>query len=119
LVEDVDNGRELADAVVAIVRQSYPEASVEMLPGGVDGRWYTTVVFVPANTDGVHIWLYVNYDWSFDLHVEEISEFDREPYVGSRDRQIRFMADSVLDFASSGIPNAGRGKRSAAWAAAR
>lgn len=93
----------LATEVASRVKLAYPKVAVEVIPT-TDVYHGTLMSFVPLRPDGAPIWLYANFDWSFDLESDGLMISEMIPFGDSEDEQVDRIVSEISRIAEEGIP---------------
>ncbi len=105
----------LATEVASRVKLAYPTVAVEVIPT-TDFYHGTLMSFVPVRRDGAPIWLYANFDWSFQLESQGLIWIEDLPMDESERDRVSRVVSEIFKVAESGLQNhRPRRERVGAW----
>lgn len=102
MAEEADNGRLLADLVVAEIVKRFPGVAVTQ-PESSPDYFGSLVFFTPSNEQGAPVLLYANYDWSFQLEVDGLVLFEDVPMDESESDRVSRIVEEITRIATEGL----------------
>lgn len=103
MILDSDNGRRLADLVVAEIVERFPTVAVDQ-PESSPEYHGSLVFFTPSNPQGAPVRFYANYDWSFQLEVDGLILFEDLPMDESEIERVERVVKEITKIAREGVP---------------
>lgn len=101
-MDEDDNGARLADAVAVIISERYPNVAVLRLDSAPIYNG-TMVTITPSEPRAARLWLYANYDWSFDLHCGRFVLYEQVPMDESEGDRIKRVVAAIEEVAADGV----------------
>jgi hypothetical protein len=102
VISEDDNGRVLADLVVAEIVKRFPGVAVDQPESSPDYHG-SIVYFTPSNAQGAPVVLYANYDWSFQLEVDGLILFEDLPMDESESDRVSRIVYEIARVATQGL----------------